>query len=448
MDRAELLQRYAAGERNFSGADLTGIQLNSSQEQEINLSGVNLRGANLSEAHLVQVNLSNADLSNSFLNRANLEKANLSGAELRGVNAYNANLTQANLSHAYLLGANLTEATLYHANLQNANLTDAILQEADVTNADFNGANLTGMQLLGTDVTSALNASGSASIFFNSADNPNLELLNAIRQASQGLRHRSEMAYPYEVFLWEVATRGAFTLEGLFQVFGHLRAIALDEFRNGDFNSWEWLQPISNQYTLSAAQQTIQAFRTLTEQLEPYLSNLEVYRLVPYDQDLFILLFLFGATQAGDWVGVSTKISSVCEQQHYSLPIFRVRDMALARPENQEAITSLESAITGITFEYELECFVWEIAEQRSDMIQNLLDTTKILTIDELEDWFFDRYEGDEDYEQGKTLATLVKSNLTNLRVYRLNPTEIDVYVVGQTENGDWIGIHTQAVET
>jgi uncharacterized protein YjbI with pentapeptide repeats len=58
MTAEELLQRYAAGERDFSGINLREVELVDVQLPSINLSnadliGANLAGSNLSEADLV-----------------------------------------------------------------------------------------------------------------------------------------------------------------------------------------------------------------------------------------------------------------------------------------------------------------------------------------------------------------------------------------------------------
>ena len=96
----ELLAAYAAGERNFSGA---------------NLSGANLGGANLNGASLMDANLSRAVLVEAVLSAANLSRANLSRAILSG-----ANLSGANLSGADIRGAKLNGADLRGANLDGA----------------------------------------------------------------------------------------------------------------------------------------------------------------------------------------------------------------------------------------------------------------------------------------------------------------------------------------
>ena len=56
MDREELLERYARGERNFAGVDLHGVDL----------SGAVLRNINFDRADLSEVNFSGADLDEAY----------------------------------------------------------------------------------------------------------------------------------------------------------------------------------------------------------------------------------------------------------------------------------------------------------------------------------------------------------------------------------------------
>ncbi|MEH1895948.1 MAG: pentapeptide repeat-containing protein [Nostoc sp.] len=54
MDGEELRRRYAAGERDFSGLNLRGVNISGSEPMEdvfikIDLSGINLSGANLTD---------------------------------------------------------------------------------------------------------------------------------------------------------------------------------------------------------------------------------------------------------------------------------------------------------------------------------------------------------------------------------------------------------------
>ena len=47
-----------------------------------------------------------------------------------------------------------------------------------------------------------------------------------------------------------------------------------------------------------------------------------------------------------------------------------------------------------------------------------------------------------------RELAALLSLELTNLRVYRVGKTDIDVYILGQDPCGAWLGLKTHVVET
>jgi hypothetical protein len=86
MTGTKLLERYTAGERDFSRADL----------RRADLRGADLRGADLR----------GADLYRADLRRADLRGADLRGADLRGADLYWADLYGADLRRADLRGAN------------------------------------------------------------------------------------------------------------------------------------------------------------------------------------------------------------------------------------------------------------------------------------------------------------------------------------------------------
>ena len=74
-------EEYNKGQRDFSGADLSGADLS-----RINLCGVDLHEANLCGANLWGADLSEANLWGADLRRANLSEANLCVANLDGTN--------------------------------------------------------------------------------------------------------------------------------------------------------------------------------------------------------------------------------------------------------------------------------------------------------------------------------------------------------------------------
>ena len=79
INRQELLDRYAAGERDFYGIILIGVDLSSVHLSGIDFSRGQLMGVKFAKADLSETNLSEANLS-----EANLEWANLFGAFLSG----------------------------------------------------------------------------------------------------------------------------------------------------------------------------------------------------------------------------------------------------------------------------------------------------------------------------------------------------------------------------
>lgn len=50
--------------------------------------------------------------------------------------------------------------------------------------------------------------------------------------------------------------------------------------------------------------------------------------------------------------------------------------------------------------------------------------------------------------ERYQALVELLQANLTNLQVFRVGEVEIDIYILGQTPEGQVLGLYTQAVET
>jgi Pentapeptide repeats (8 copies) len=134
MTAEELLERYAAGERDFAGVDLyphEGCDWTMLTRQ--NLQGINLRGAYLYRANFGLSDLSGADLSGAYLKIGALGCAILRGSKMRGTILKQAILRMADLTDSDLTDANLAGARLMEANFTRVNLTAAILTNADLT---------------------------------------------------------------------------------------------------------------------------------------------------------------------------------------------------------------------------------------------------------------------------------------------------------------------------
>lgn len=142
MEAEELLRRYAAGDRNFSGIELCGDDGDIS-DLEPPLRGCNLSGINLSHARVNgfldfrEVNFSHADLSHIDTNDLNFSQANFGHANLRGAILAWCDFTEADLSHANLSGADLSSARFVRANL-----TEANLEGVQLNGTHFDGATM------------------------------------------------------------------------------------------------------------------------------------------------------------------------------------------------------------------------------------------------------------------------------------------------------------------
>jgi uncharacterized protein YjbI with pentapeptide repeats len=181
---------------DFKAARLAGVDLYGSDLSHANLAGADLSGARLDRTVIIGTDFSGANLSGASLLRPaafstfevrrdeapRFAGANLSGARLfgrfgkcdwRGANLAAAqlgpgrggqqmlpmlsrtdlagcNLAGANLAGADLIGASLAFTDLTGANLSDANLAGADLSRANMTGADVTGANLTAADLDGT----------------------------------------------------------------------------------------------------------------------------------------------------------------------------------------------------------------------------------------------------------------------------------------------------------
>ena len=100
MTAEELLERYAAGERDFSRVDLSGVNL-----EEVCLDGINLEGANLSRtlffhSTLRKAILRNANLEGADLSITVLDEADFGGANLKNCRTLECSMIRSNFRNA------------------------------------------------------------------------------------------------------------------------------------------------------------------------------------------------------------------------------------------------------------------------------------------------------------------------------------------------------------
>uniref|UniRef100_A0A2K6JMX8 KHA domain-containing protein n=1 Tax=Rhinopithecus bieti TaxID=61621 RepID=A0A2K6JMX8_RHIBE len=137
---------------NFSGADLSRLDL-----RYINFKTANLSCCSVAHANLCCLSLEQADLSGSVLDCANLQGvkilcSNVEGASLKLCNFEDpsglkaslegANLKGVDMEESHVTGINLRVATLKNATLKNCNLRGATLAGTDLENCDLSGCDL------------------------------------------------------------------------------------------------------------------------------------------------------------------------------------------------------------------------------------------------------------------------------------------------------------------
>jgi uncharacterized protein YjbI with pentapeptide repeats len=163
---------------NLKGADLSYTRLDRATLIRADLSGANLRGTtiyrptiysdlsvNLADApHFSGADLSDisvqAELSGSDFRGANLTSANFSPLEARPGQGTLTTLTRnvlkaCDFSGAMMKGANFTRAVLMFSRMTGADLTGANFTEADLSKVDFSGATLSGADFTGADLDGA-----------------------------------------------------------------------------------------------------------------------------------------------------------------------------------------------------------------------------------------------------------------------------------------------------
>jgi hypothetical protein len=61
---------------------------------------------------------------------------------------------------------------------------------------------------------------------------------------------------------------------------------------------------------------------------------------------------------------------------------------------------------------------------------------------------FFEELEGSDEGKRWKELRGTIEAGLSGVRVFRIGERQVDVYVVGRGRAGEWVGVHTESVET
>ncbi|MFG6105413.1 pentapeptide repeat-containing protein [Leptothoe sp. EHU-05/26/07-4] len=161
------IKSYRAGLGDFSGLNLSKLDLKNSDLAGINLTSSSLEKSNLESSNLRDADLEKAQLSGADLRYANLRDSNISGGTLIGADLRDTEVDGLNLSDANLQGANFSDLNLrftifskstkfQQVNLSGANLSGLCINGMNLQGADLRDANLSQIQALGTNFSNAL----------------------------------------------------------------------------------------------------------------------------------------------------------------------------------------------------------------------------------------------------------------------------------------------------
>ncbi|WP_414621953.1 pentapeptide repeat-containing protein [Calothrix sp. CCY 0018] len=139
MTFKEFLQRYAAGERDFSEINLEGS----------GFIGTDFRLANPERdyftcAELEDTNFSNANLSKVCFERIEIRNCNFTGANLQEASLAEAAIFDSNLKEANLDGFSMIEAVIEGCNMEGVSLRNAELGDSGIGGSNLPNANLEG----------------------------------------------------------------------------------------------------------------------------------------------------------------------------------------------------------------------------------------------------------------------------------------------------------------
>ncbi|AVH68601.1 nuclease A inhibitor family protein [Nostoc sp. 'Peltigera membranacea cyanobiont' N6] len=127
----------------------------------------------------------------------------------------------------------------------------------------------------------------------------NSEILEQLKQASDGLLFMSESEYPFEVLLWSDIAPA--TPEKVLKLTNHpqdtpIKIVGFDDFFQVATTVEDWHE--------EEEKATVKRFQTLVQTLKENLSNVRVYRLGNKEIDAYVV----GETPTGDLAGISTQV--------------------------------------------------------------------------------------------------------------------------------------------
>ena len=120
---------------------------------------------------------------------------------------------------------------------------------------------------------------------------------------------------------------------------------------------------------------------------------------------------------------------------------------------SQAEIEHLRRASAGLLYPSESDCpfevFVWEEPELTPQHVAAHSGKDKDQKVEEVSiGAFFDELAETQEAQRFHELRRVIESHLRDVKVFRVGDIEIDVFIIGRSPSGHWVGLRTQSVET
>ena len=288
MDAAELLERYTAGQRDFTEAV---------EFQHVDLSGMDLSGIRLSESYFTYVNLTNANLSG-----ASLRGAKISGDSiLKGTNMASIDLSYAGIQGSYLTGVNLENADLSYAAIINSTLYNVNLSGASLKNTFLHDVGLLGTTLTGIQKGEVRRRGANLVINTGKLEKSDSDIFSQLFTYHSSVPFPSEEEYSTTPFIWQIPDKENISIDDLIKLGNYS---VYTRYKITDIN--EFTYPQTN-----LDEEGNQRHNTLLKLLREDLLDTKIYWIAEYaDSSKCSLMsfdvYLIGKTKAGSFAGISS----------------------------------------------------------------------------------------------------------------------------------------------
>lgn len=262
---------------------------------------------------------------------------------------------------------------------------------------------------------------------------------------------------PYVITTWEVEEKGEFSWENFL----------LDNKALTTFEPDKFIEKISQSQSKSVSEE----YQKLIDLLQANVSSLQIYGygfpelpedlfsgalpIEDYDRQSPEIPVIIGSLPEEKWIGlVIRQCNKTCSSPQFIIP--EAQSISASSAALVEQIKSATSQINHQSKYWQLDKN-WEVVVtySRNELMEKLLDDAEFMDIYELEQFLrFDSKEEeeleDEDTQKEFQIRDLFHSQLVNSKVYNLDfncggEHFILHYVLGQTQNGDWMGLITDS---